>query len=60
METIYRTYADCEVAAYEMTIECPHCGEEWTVDDDYTVCGETYEMECEGCEKKFEMHFDAS
>jgi hypothetical protein len=61
MKEIYRTYADTEVHALAVAVECPYCGEEWN-EVDLTECGHTYKLVCENkdCEKEFEMHFDAS
>jgi transcription elongation factor Elf1 len=59
VEKIKRTYADTEVWALAVNIECPHCGAHW-VEIDKDECGNTYTLECEdGCGKKFEMYFDA-
>jgi predicted RNA-binding Zn-ribbon protein involved in translation (DUF1610 family) len=59
METIYRTHADTEVMQTATEVECPYCGESW-LERDTDDCGRTYVLDCEGCEKQFKMHFDAS
>lgn len=59
MKKIYRTYADTEVASLYTNVECPYCGNEQQ-ELDMNSCGKTYTIECEKCEKEFEMHFDAS
>jgi len=59
MKTIYKTYADTEVASLYTNIECPHCGREWQ-EEDMDECGKTYLLKCDECEKEFEMYFDAS
>lgn len=56
---IYRTYNDTEVSELATNIDCPYCGCHWQ-EYDMSDCGETYELECEDCEKRFKMHFDAS
>lgn len=38
MKKIYRTYADTEVWALAVNIECPHCGAHW-VETDKDECG---------------------
>lgn len=59
VRTIYRTYEDTEVAELWTACECPYCEHE---QDELgkSTCGETYVIECENCERKYEMYFDAS
>ncbi|MED2945438.1 hypothetical protein P4284_23130 [Bacillus swezeyi] len=59
MKKIYRTYADMEPTVYVTNIECPYCGSEWQ-EEGVDKCGNTFVLECEDCEKKFKMDFDAS
>lgn len=60
VKKIYRTFADTEVYALAVNVECPHCGAHW-LETDKDECGKTYTLECEdGCGKQFEMYFDAS
>lgn len=38
----------------ESDIYCPHCGEEYEIDDEYHLYSEgEYELVCQGCEKPF-------
>ena len=56
---IYCTYSDTEVASVYTNAECPYCEhEQQELDMDH--CGETYTIECNECEKEYEMYFDAS
>ncbi|KIN42396.1 hypothetical protein [Bacillus subtilis] len=59
MKEIYRFYKDTEVLKFVTNIKCPYCGAEWQ-EEDVDKCGETFVLECEDCEKKFKMHFDAN
>lgn len=59
MKTIYRTYADTETVNTITNLEYPYFGNEF-YEYDMDECGRTYEVECEKCEKRFKMHFDAS
>lgn len=59
MKKIYRYYSDTEVSVLATKIECPYCGEEWQ-EDDTNDPGTTYNLECEECEREFEMYFDAN
>ena len=56
---IYCTYNDTETASLYTNVSCPHCGNE-QLELDVDACGETYTIECEECEKEYEMYFDAS
>jgi len=56
---IYRTYSDIEAANFYTNTECPYCGHEQQ-ELDMDACGETYEIECNKCEKEYDMYFDAS
>jgi len=58
MERIYRTYADTEVASLNTFVQCPYCQYEQT-EQDMDECGKTYVIDCEECEKQYEMYFDA-
>ena len=58
MKQIYRTYADTEVAMLYVEVECPYCGNSQS-ELDKTDCGTTYVIECDECEKEYEMYFDA-
>lgn len=59
MKEIYRSYDDTEVVATATHVKCPYCGAEW-LEQDTDECGETYVIECEECERKFKMYFDAN
>lgn len=58
MKKIYRTYADLEYTNTVTNLKCPYCNYEFQ-ETDMDECGRTYEIECEECEKVFEMSFDA-
>lgn len=55
---IYRSYADTEITELGTQCECPYCGYE-DLQYDKSVCGQTYVIQCEECEKEYEMYFDA-
>jgi|GEM_PF-2428596 len=55
---ILRSYIDTEVSELSTSIECPYCKADWQ-EFDMSNCGETYDLECEECEKEFKMYFDA-
>jgi len=56
---IYCTYNDTEIASSWTNVRCPYCGHEQQ-ELDMDGCGETYTIECDECEKEYEMYFDAS
>lgn len=59
MKTIYRTYEDTHPASLYTDVKCPYCSyEQAELNKDQP--GETYEVECLNCKKKYQMHFDAS
>ena len=56
---IYCTYDDTETAILYTNTECPYCGHKQQ-EIDMANCGETYTVECNECEKEYDMYFDAS
>lgn len=58
MERIYRSYRDIEVVETATFVKCPYCGHEFS-EYDSDCCGRVYVIQCEECEKEFEMYFDA-
>ncbi|ALA07253.1 hypothetical protein SECTIM467_129 [Brevibacillus phage SecTim467] len=59
MGIIFRTYEDTEVASlYAMytNVKCPYCGQEQQ-ELDVDNFGKTYIIECDGCDKQYQMYF---
>jgi DNA-directed RNA polymerase subunit RPC12/RpoP len=42
---------------YDDSIECPHCGEEFDIDED-VISEETLAIECPNCKEKIEINWD--
>jgi len=61
MKKIYRGYRDLKIYQTCVEVECPYCGAIWD-EIEKDSCGTTYNLRCDdvdGCDKEFEMHFDA-